>query len=130
MRSDPKRPGSDIFIHGKDVTIGCLPLGDGRIEELYIAAHDAKTAGQAKIPVHIFPARMRGEAWEKFRVEEASSDPELASFWAELQPGYEAFDKTKLLPVVESRRGWGLLGAAEITPGSTPEPTALLRDGG
>jgi murein L,D-transpeptidase YafK len=102
VRSDAKRPGSDIFIHGKDVTIGCLPLGDERIEELYIAAHEAKTAGQAKIPVHIFPARMSGEAWEKFRAEEASSDPELASFWAELQPGFEAFEKTKLLPVVEA----------------------------
>ncbi len=27
--------GGDIFIHGKDVTIGCIPIGDRAIEELY-----------------------------------------------------------------------------------------------
>ena len=28
-------PGSDIFIHGKSVTIGCIPIGDLAIEELF-----------------------------------------------------------------------------------------------
>lgn len=28
--------GSDIFIHGKAVTVGCIPVGDVAIEELYM----------------------------------------------------------------------------------------------
>ncbi len=28
--------GGDIFIHGKNVTIGCIPIGDKNIEELFI----------------------------------------------------------------------------------------------
>jgi len=28
--------GSDIFIHGKDVTVGCIPLGDPAIEEVFL----------------------------------------------------------------------------------------------
>jgi len=28
--------GSDIFIHGKDVTVGCIPLGDTAIEEVFL----------------------------------------------------------------------------------------------
>lgn len=28
--------GGDIMIHGKDVTIGCIPLGDEAIEELFV----------------------------------------------------------------------------------------------
>jgi murein L,D-transpeptidase YafK len=27
--------GGDIFIHGKNVTIGCIPIGDKNIEELF-----------------------------------------------------------------------------------------------
>lgn len=34
-------PGSDIFIHGKAVSIGCLAMGDTVIEELFVLA--AKT---------------------------------------------------------------------------------------
>jgi len=29
-------PGSDIFIHGKDVSIGCLAMGDDAIDELFV----------------------------------------------------------------------------------------------
>ncbi len=29
-------PGSDIFIHGKAVTVGCIPIGDSAIEELFL----------------------------------------------------------------------------------------------
>jgi murein L,D-transpeptidase YafK len=28
--------GGDIFIHGKDVSIGCLAMGDEAIEELFV----------------------------------------------------------------------------------------------
>ncbi|HEX8309701.1 MAG TPA: L,D-transpeptidase family protein [Chthoniobacteraceae bacterium] len=104
VRSDPQHPGSDIFVHGKDVTIGCLPLGDEGIEQLYLALEDAQRSWKAKleIPVHIFPARMGGETWESFRREQVESAPELAAFWAELQPGYDAFEKTRVVPLVST----------------------------
>ena len=34
------KPGSNIFIHGKAVSIGCLAMGDKTIEELFILAND------------------------------------------------------------------------------------------
>ncbi len=55
---DPLSPGGDIFIHGSCLTIGCLPLTDDKIKEVYLAAVEARAAGQAQIPVHIFPARL------------------------------------------------------------------------
>ncbi len=39
--SDREHPGGDIFIHGSNVTVGCAPLGNDAIEELYLAALDA-----------------------------------------------------------------------------------------
>lgn len=35
-----KKPGSDIFIHGKARSVGCLAMGDEAIEELFVLAVD------------------------------------------------------------------------------------------
>lgn len=60
------RLGGDIFIHGKAVTIGCIPIGDAAIEELfYLVA----TAGKAKVRVVIMPVDFRREV----------DSPEIAS---------------------------------------------------
>ena len=94
--ADRERPGGEIYIHGGAKSIGCLPLGDPAIEELYLAALDTRERGQTEIPVHIFPARMEGETWKIFAVEK----PEVRAFWKQLQPIYEAFAKTRLVPAV------------------------------
>ena len=95
--SDPDHPGSDIFIHGKKTTIGCLPIGDAAIEELYLLALDTRQRGQREIPVHLFPARMSGAEWERFT---ADQPPALVKFWAQLQPAYDAFERTRRIPAI------------------------------
>lgn len=47
-----RNPGGDIFIHGKNVSVGCLAIGDSGIEELYILAEQI---GVAQISVYIAP---------------------------------------------------------------------------
>jgi hypothetical protein len=37
-REGRTQPGSDIFIHGKAVSVGCLAMGDEAIEELFLLA--------------------------------------------------------------------------------------------
>ena len=96
--SDRDRPGGDIFIHGKDVSIGCAPIGDAAIEQLYLAALDTRTRGQARIAVHIFPARMRGAEWTVFASEQTALNPALANFWKQLQPAFDAFERQRILP--------------------------------
>jgi murein L,D-transpeptidase YafK len=98
--SDRENPGSDIFIHGSDVSTGCAPLGDDAIEEVYLAALDACALGQAHIAVHIFPGRMRGADWEAYAAAEIARRPELGAFWAQLRPGFEYFERHRQLPVV------------------------------
>jgi murein L,D-transpeptidase YafK len=93
--SDQRRPGGDIYIHGGSATIGCLPLGDDGIEELYILAHEfRKHRPSALIPVHIFPARMQGESWNQFR----DSHRAHAMFWSQLAPIYAAFEESRRVP--------------------------------
>jgi murein L,D-transpeptidase YafK len=98
--SDPVQPGSDIYIHGSNVSIGCAPIGDDAIEEVYLAALDACAKGQKKIEVHIFPGRMSGPDWEQFAASEITRRPELAPFWAQLQPIFLSFEKHRALPSI------------------------------
>lgn len=97
VRSDRDRPGDEIYIHGGAKTIGCIPLGDERIEELFLMALDVHDGGKREIPVHIFPARMHGPRWEALR----SQHPEHEPFWAELEKIHGAFEKSKQIPRIE-----------------------------
>ncbi len=51
MFADRDAPGSDIFIHGSNKSIGCLAMGDPAIKEIYTLARSVT----GPIPVHIFP---------------------------------------------------------------------------
>lgn len=52
-------PGTNIFIHGKAVSIGCLAMGDDVAEELFILATDI---GYGNIKVAIAPSDPRTES--------------------------------------------------------------------
>ena len=56
--SDKKKMGGDIFIHGKAVTIGCIPIGDLAIEEVFVLAQNAMAE---EIPIIIAPRDFRKE---------------------------------------------------------------------
>lgn len=88
--------GGDIFIHGSCVTIGCMPLTDDKIKEVYLIAVEARSAGQQKIPVHVFPCRMNeGEMKSLEKV-----NTSLIPFWKNLRKGYLYFEEKRLLPQV------------------------------
>jgi murein L,D-transpeptidase YafK len=89
--------GGDIFIHGSCVTVGCLPLTDDRIKEVYVMAVEAKSNGQQQIPVHIFPAKLNHQNFVNL-LQSVSPDASMAAFWTELKKGYELFEKSKQLP--------------------------------
>jgi murein L,D-transpeptidase YafK len=84
--------GGDIFIHGNCVTIGCIPIEDNSIKELYVSSVYAKNSGQAKIPVHLFPTRM-DENGMKFL---ETISPNLQDFWKNLRDVYMSFESDKI----------------------------------
>jgi murein L,D-transpeptidase YafK len=98
--SDPSKPGYNIFIHGNAASIGCLAMGDDRIEEIYVAALDAKTK---PVNVHIFPARMNSPDWPKWRDEQIASRAELSPLWEQLQRGFDAFEAGRRVPKIGVR---------------------------
>lgn len=97
--SDKKRPGGAIYIHGACVTIGCIPITDDKIKELYIIAVEARNNGQKDIPIHIFPSRLDDAGFENLKTH-APDSPHL-KFWENLKPVFDDFEKTKMLKAVK-----------------------------
>lgn len=89
--------GGDIFIHGACVTIGCLPITNDQIKELYVFCVEAKNSGQNNIPVTIFPAELTDKKMMELKTM-YKSDKDKVDLWTDLKKGFEIFNKTKQLP--------------------------------
>lgn len=77
--------GSLIMVHGKCLSVGCLAMGDDRIEEIYTLLREAFKGGAKSIPMHIFPFKMSDDNLAQF-----DDHPEMA-FWQQLKPAYDLF---------------------------------------
>jgi hypothetical protein len=79
------------MIHGDCASIGCVALGDERIEEVWVMARALR---KGRPQVHLFP----GRDLEGFVAE--AKDPELARFWSGLLAVERAFAEEHVLPRV------------------------------
>lgn len=86
LRSDARRPGGLIYLHGNCASIGCIAIEDAPIEEVYLIAADAK---RRPIRIDLFPTRLTDEALSSLE-----GSPHLP-FWKELQPAFAKFEATK-----------------------------------
>lgn len=91
--------GGDIFIHGNCVTIGCIPMTDDLIDEIYIIALDARSKTNNPIYAHIFPTRMDDAGMRKLD-SEFSRNITLMNFWRNIADGYKYFEKSNRLPEI------------------------------
>ena len=100
LLSDLFQPGGDIYIHGSCVTVGCIPVTDPQIEEIYILAAYAKDQGQDYIPVHIYPIRYDNKRSATYLASLTKTDAQLKVFAETLESVYDHFEITKQLPVI------------------------------
>ena len=84
------------------MTIGCIPITDDKIKELYVLAVEARNNGQEKIPVHIFPTRFTDEGLRALK----NTSPDSYAFWENLESVYTTFEQTKKIkPIRVNERG-------------------------
>ena len=100
LTTDPAQPGSDVFIHGGAVSIGCLAMGDASAEEIYLAALDARAADGRGPAVSIFPCRMTEANWQTLLAPGCAGQPALETLWRALRAGYDRFEQTRQLLTV------------------------------
>jgi murein L,D-transpeptidase YafK len=105
--------GGDIFLHGNCASIGCIPITDDGIKEVYWLAVLARTSGLREIPMEIFPARL-SDAGFKALAGEHRNQPELNAFWGNLKEGFDLFEKTHRLPRIRIREDGRYAFAGEI----------------
>lgn len=83
------------------MTIGCVPIEDGPVEELYLAAIDTRIAHGGTLEVHMLPGRLDDEGVTAL-VRDADPDPELLAFWMNLKEGYDLFEATNRRPRIRA----------------------------
>ncbi len=90
--------GGDIYIHGGCETIGCLPMTDAMMKEIYLIALYAKGSGQLVIPVHIYPTKLTKNNFVKLKENYFKGSTTHINFWSQIKQGYDYFEKYKRLP--------------------------------
>lgn len=100
MKSGATDPGGDIYIHGSCVSVGCIPILDNQIEEVYMLAAISRQEGQDYIPVHIYPIRYNLANSATFLKNQIKDDKDWAKFNDRLQTSFDYFEEYHRLPVV------------------------------
>ncbi len=98
--SDSLRPGNAIYIHGSCVSIGCIPVTDSEIEEIYMIASYAKANGEDFIPVHVFPVKYSQRKSMEYLRMTTKNNPTLQKFALQLKDAYDKFEETHEVPLV------------------------------
>jgi murein L,D-transpeptidase YafK len=88
--------GGQIMIHGNCVTIGCIPITDDKIKELYLLCLFSKGAGNT-VAVEGYPFKLSEANMEKAK---KSYDKKLVDFWSNLKIPYDYFEKDHKMPVI------------------------------
>ena len=85
-----KHAGGAIMVHGNCVTIGCLPMTDDKIKELYVLCLEAKNRKKV-VKIDIYPTKLTSENLKQL---EANYPKNTIAFWNTLKPAFDYFEKT------------------------------------
>ncbi len=91
--------GGDIMVHGSCVTIGCIPIQDEPIEEVYLLVAEA-FASKRRVPIHIFPQPMTESVAAALQAR-TDVDDDTKALWRELQQGWALFEQQHKVPRVQ-----------------------------
>ena len=96
---DKDNPGNEIYLHGGCASVGCLPMTDSTIDEIYWISVMAQNyqGKNAKIPIDIFPCRFNKKNWIYLKTN-YSHKPQLIKFWQNLEEAYTFFEEKKVAP--------------------------------
>lgn len=93
--------GGQIFVHGDSLTIGCMPMSNDVIKEIYWCNVQAQGNRDTNyhIPIHIYPCRLKAANWQ-FLKSYYKFDPSRIEFWQNLQEGYNYFELMRTPPAM------------------------------
>lgn len=98
--SDSLTPGRAIYVHGSCVTVGCIPITNDQIEDLYVIASTVHNAGQEFIPIHVFPVSFKNKKSMEYLDKFIKVRPEYEPMMERLKYAYYYFEQKKVIPIV------------------------------
>jgi len=113
------RTGSAILIHGGCASIGCFAVTNPVNDEIDKLVLRSIGAGQAYVPIHVFPFRMTSENFNRYDV------PQWRDFWRNLKEGYDLFERTRRPPRIGVCDNSYVFDAASEIEGANPGPIAV-----
>lgn len=96
IKSPYAKKGGAIYMHGGCASIGCIPIENEPIKEVYILAVFAKNNGQNTIPIQIFPFDYTEEKFDSA----IELYPEHKDFWTSIYEIEKKFEESMILPKV------------------------------
>ncbi|MGE5106086.1 MAG: L,D-transpeptidase family protein [Sphingobacteriales bacterium] len=127
VQADLSRPGGDIYIHGSCVSIGCIPLTDDMIEEVYVMAAASKSQGEDFIPVHVYPVNFRVKKSFDY-LKKYATLPAYSYMVEQLKNAFYYFVNNHQLPIVMvNSKGDYLVDAPEAKDNFYPETPAFVK---
>jgi murein L,D-transpeptidase YafK len=103
------RTGSFLMVHGGCLSVGCYAVTNAVVDEIWQLVTAALDKGQLAFPVHAFPFRMTSHNLAIRRAYPWSA------FWAVLKQGYDAFERTRVLPSISVCEGHYVIAVAGET---------------
>lgn len=95
---EEKDPGGDIFIHGGAYSVGCLPIQDEPMEEVFwLIVQSLFEFPENDIHILVLPFDMSDESKTQLY---ASQHPEELNFWMELKRINQHFEERRKVPKV------------------------------
>lgn len=94
---DKAHPGGDIYIHGGCETIGCIPITDEEMGQLYVISIMSRNNNNNDFPIHIFPSKMTTPIM-KYLLNKSGANDDFKNVWKGIQPVYQYFQKHKKIP--------------------------------
>jgi murein L,D-transpeptidase YafK len=94
------KAGGDINLHGCCISIGCIPVGNPAIEELFFLIRANQKTG-LDIPIHIFPFKFQTEEGQRLLQEYQRKNKSYFDFWQGLQEINEDFLLNRRIPKIK-----------------------------
>jgi murein L,D-transpeptidase YafK len=94
------KAGGAINLHGCCISIGCIPVGNPAIEELFFLIR-ANQKGGSEIHIHIFPFNFQSEDGQRLLQIYLQNNKRYYDFWQGLQAINESFLLNKKIPMIK-----------------------------
>lgn len=100
--------GGDINFHGCTASIGCIPIGNSSIEEVFILLTRNLGRNNIAARIDIFPFDFSTNENRNLHEEYRERDQNLAEFWDGLKEIYEYFETSRILAnySIDDRTGY------------------------